>query len=135
MSPEALAERQFGTESWLAWVADPSTIVHAAVDGRRVVGFSAVGPELDGDDPGVGQLYSIYLLAEWWGQGVGHRLHAEAVTALVAAGFAGAVVWVLDSNARAIAFYEREGWRFDGQARTEQLGHDQLSELRLSRTW
>ena len=90
-------------------MADPSTVVHVAVDDRRVVGFAAVGPELAGDDPGFGQLYSIYLLAELVGHGVGHRLHTHCMSALVAAGFAGAIVWVLDTNARAIAFYERGG--------------------------
>lgn len=35
---------------------------------------------------------------------------------------AAAYVWVLDGNARAIAFYERQRFRFDGQNKVEAVG-------------
>lgn len=135
VAPAALAERVIEPDTWLSWLteSDPRSAVFVAVDGSRVVGFAAVGPELRGGPSEVGQLYVIYLLAELWGRGVGHRLHAAGLAALVAGGFDSAVLWVLDSNARAIAFYTREGWRFDGHTGVEELGGDQLAELRMRR--
>lgn len=135
IGPAALAARVIEPDTWLSWLteSDPRTAVFVAVDGSRVVGFAAMGPELPGGPPGVGQLYAIYLLAEQWGRGVGHRLHAAGLAALVAGGFDSAVLWVLDSNARAIGFYTREGWRFDGHTRVEDLGAEQLDELRMRR--
>jgi hypothetical protein len=38
----------------------------------------------------------------------------RALAEMAAAGFARALVWVLEGNDRAIAFYEATGWRLDG---------------------
>jgi GNAT superfamily N-acetyltransferase len=129
-----------------AWQVDPRvwtrrlaesgarTTTFVAVAGSQVIGFAGVGPQLTpAGDTRVGQLYTMYLLTLWWGVGLGHRLHTVALDALTSAGFAHAVLWVLAGNTRAMAFYEREGWRFDGESRTEQMGDEPLSELRMSR--
>jgi hypothetical protein len=42
----------------------------------------------------------------------------RAVEELRAAGFAGATLWVLQSNARARRFYGVAGWQTDGGRRT-----------------
>ena len=39
-----------------------------------------------------------------------------------AIGTAAAYLWVLDGNDRAIGFYERQGFRFDGSSKTEPVG-------------
>ena len=41
-----------------------------------------------------------------------------------------AYLWVLDGNPRAIDFYERQGFRFDGTRKTEPVG----VERRMVRT-
>ena len=84
------------------------------------------------DDPGAGHLFALYLLAARWGSGLGHRLHGAGLDVLRSTGFRHAVLWVLESNARAVAFYEREGWRFDGQSQLERFGSESLTELRMS---
>ncbi len=43
----------------------------------------------------------------------------EARRRLLEAGITEAVLWVLDGNDRAAAFYEREGWKPDGATRQE----------------
>ena len=58
----------------------------------------------------MGQLYAIYVFASYWGSGVGYRLHRVAVQDLRVAGFSEARLFVLPGNARAISFYERQGW-------------------------
>jgi hypothetical protein len=48
--------------------------------------------------------------------GVGHALCEAAL------GPDPAYVWVLDGNERAIRFYERQGFRFDGTTKPEDVG-------------
>jgi GNAT superfamily N-acetyltransferase len=62
------------------------------------------------------QLYALYVRAAWWGTGVGHALFASAV------GDRSAYLWVLEGNDRAIRFYERQGFRFDGAGNDEPEG-------------
>ena len=72
----------------------------------KVVGMAAVGPCRDDDRPGETELYALYVLPDQWGSGVGQALWqaAQPFTSL----------WVLTDNARARAFYERNGFRPDG---------------------
>jgi GNAT superfamily N-acetyltransferase len=72
----------------------------------RAVGMATVGPCRDEDRPGQTELYALYVLPERWGSGVGQALWEVALpfTSL----------WVLTANARARAFYERNGFRPDG---------------------
>lgn len=68
----------------------------------------------DADQDGPGQVRSLYVDPSVAGRGLGSVLLRAAVDALVADGFAEAVLWVVEGNARARAFYERWGWRPDG---------------------
>ena len=92
--------------------------------GPNIVGFALAGArpaeEREGDST-FGQVYAIYVLAEAWGSGVGYRLHQATVSALVDAGFAAAVLWVLAGNQRAIDFYRRQGWVDDSEQRQEEM--------------
>lgn len=53
-----------------------------------------------------------------------------AVDSLRALGMRGAILWVLESNARARRFYERAGWRPDGGTKIESRGEIELHEVR-----
>lgn len=88
--------------------------VIVAKDGERVVGFAKVGPCGDSDMPEAGEVYQLYVLAEWWGRGVGYRLMREAKRTLSGDGFDVVALWVLEGNGRAISFYERQGFVADG---------------------
>ena len=72
------------------------------------LGFAAIDPPW---------LSGLYVRPEAWGTGVAARLHDRAVDALRAAGVGRARLWVLEGNARARRFYERRGWRLDGETR------------------
>jgi GNAT superfamily N-acetyltransferase len=72
------------------------------------VGFVVVSP---------GWLRNIFVVPGEWRRGAGSALHDEAVELLRAAG-AGAHLWVLEQNEQARAFYERRGWRHDGERRS-----------------
>lgn len=77
----------------------------------RLLGFSSAGPARDTGIDIPLELWSIYILAEAYGQGVGQGLLEHAV------GNAPAYVWVLEDNARAQAFYRRNGFIEDGASK------------------
>jgi GNAT superfamily N-acetyltransferase len=101
--------------------------------GGEVVGFANVGPCRDPEPAGAGEVYAIYLLAEWWGRGAGRDLMAAALDALVGCGFAEATLWVLDANFRARRFYEAGGWAVDGSSRVEEGFGFPIAEVRYRR--
>jgi ribosomal protein S18 acetylase RimI-like enzyme len=112
----------------------PRTGVLVAQEADQVVGFAGFSPVRDPDlDPAtVGELTTIYLLPQAWGQGHGRELMAAALAALRQAGYREAVLWVLDSNDRARRFYLAAGWRADGGAKQVDLDGTgfPLSEVR-----
>ena len=103
-----------------------------AVQGQRIVGFAnagdAVGPDAEHGFPPARplHLFSIYLLAVAHGGGAGQALHDAVV------GTEPAQLWVLRGNARAIAFYKRNGFAFDGIEYTDPADPN-LVELRMAR--
>jgi RimJ/RimL family protein N-acetyltransferase len=52
-----------------------------------------------------------------WGTGVAQALHAAALAALREQGATTASLWCLVENVRARRFYERQGWRLNGEER------------------
>ncbi len=90
-----------------------------AKDGENVVGFAGFGECRNDDLPDAGEVFAIYVLAAYYGQGVGYRLMREALKQLSA--YARVAVWVFKDNRRAIRFYERCGYRFDGREEVLQL--------------
>ena len=97
----------------------PHTIV--AVMGGGVVGFATTGPSRDADAGGLGELMALYVDPARWGTGTGRALIAAARDRLARIGFRAAALWVLAGNARAEAFYRRDGWIPDGAERDEEL--------------
>ncbi|MBE6658012.1 MAG: GNAT family N-acetyltransferase [Ruminococcaceae bacterium] len=70
--------------------------------------------------PNTGEVYAIYVLAAYHGQGIGYRLMTAAMEQLSA--YDRIALWVLRGNERAIRFYERVGFSFDGTVLPVMLG-------------
>ncbi len=96
-------------------------------------GFASTGPARD-EDVGkqTGELYALYLRAARQGAGLGRRLHDRALARLVARGFADAVLWTIELNAPARAFYEAAGWVFDDRVSPDPMQWG-LDEVRYRR--
>jgi ribosomal protein S18 acetylase RimI-like enzyme len=105
---------------------DPTRAVLVAEDDDgRVVGFVAVGGEMDVADATRGQVYALNVDPDRWGHGVGRALLAAGCDHLRAVGFTTAVLWVHPDNARACRFYRASGWYADGtERRHDALGVD-----------
>jgi len=123
---ERLAKLDVGTRAanWRRWLEEPQphwSVFVAEDDESSVVAFGWVGESREAADEG--ELYAIYALPEAWGSGAGLAVMEASLASLREAGFAGAILWVLEDNPRARRFYEREGWRVDGARREgEHLG-------------
>ena len=98
-----------------------------AKDGERVIGFVVVGRSCE-SDCAVGEIYAIYTLRSYYGRGVGFCLMNAALERL--SSYRKVVLWVLRDNSRAIDFYLRYGFRFEGAEREIDLG-GAVSEVRM----
>jgi ribosomal protein S18 acetylase RimI-like enzyme len=97
-----------------------STTLVAEEDG--VLGMAVYGPARDGED--AVELYALYVDPDCWRSGVG--------TALLAACEGVTVLWVLEDNERAQAFYRGEGFVADGGRKELDLDGP-VGELRMRR--
>ena len=102
-----------------------------AMDQLGCAGFASTGPGRDAPE-GVGELYAIYVAHRVVGTGLARALLARAVDELRTLGDHRAFLWVLEQNPRARRFYEREGWRADGSAKSDVIGGALVTELRYS---
>lgn len=119
------------TEIWNRILRQTRGRVLVVEDDGVVVGFCAVGPSIEED---WGEVYAIYLDPEFWGKGVGRDLLAAGERALSDDGYWHALLWVLDGNTRARAFYERQGWALGKPIRIENIGGADVNEVRYEKS-
>lgn len=94
---------RLGTPTWVA------------VEESSIVGFAQAAPGRDQDHPGL-ELMSLYTLDAVHGTGVGRNLLTAAV------GDSPAYLWVFEGNDRAVRFYRKHGFVFDGTRRQDRYG-------------
>ena len=98
-----------------------------AMDGKKVVGFISYGNYRD-ETIQAGEIIALYVLKDYYGKGVSEQLIHAAFVALNQ--FSEIYLWVLKENKRAIAFYQKMGFTFDGQEKILKLGKP-VKELRM----
>lgn len=91
-----------------------------AKDGERVVGFVGYRTCRDDGLADYGEVFALYVLADYCGRRIGYALMNAALEKLPVS--QKVAVWVLKGNERAIRFYERYGFRFDGAEQEIMLG-------------
>ncbi|WP_435132988.1 GNAT family N-acetyltransferase [Actinacidiphila sp. bgisy144] len=85
-------------------------IVLCATRQDHLVGFAVLGARFDGDE-----LFHFHIDPEVWRTGTGTALHQACVAEWQAAGIGLARLQVFAPNARARAFYVKQGWEEDGR--------------------
>jgi GNAT superfamily N-acetyltransferase len=95
-------------QRWREALADPGTTVLVAEERGAAVGVAGCRPEW---------LEGLYVEPAYWSRGLGRRLHDEVLDRLRRAGSARCHLWVLEHNDRARRFYERLGWKENGETR------------------
>lgn len=102
------------------------------IDGTPV-GTASLHPTRDADLPDAGEFSFFYLLPACWRSGYGARLLAHVEREAKTHGFSRLCCWTLAENARAIAFYEKNGYRPDGARQTVTIGKP-LEVIRFVKT-
>lgn len=95
---------------------------------NKIIGFVGYGEHRDDALTNCGEVFAIYVLADYHGQKVGYTLMNAALEKLSA--YDKIAVWVLKGNEKAIRFYEKFGFRFDGRSQEIMLGAPN-TELRM----
>lgn len=102
---------------------EPFRAAVAESDGA-VVGIALAGPPTEPEIEWDTQLYVLYLLDAFQGNGAGRGLMEAVLPASASAG-----LWVADPNPRAQVFYAKRGFIPDGGAKLD----DGVSEIRMVR--
>ncbi len=93
----------------LAFSWPENTLV--AKEDDRVIGFVCYGDRGE-EAPNVGEIFALYVLADYYGKGVGLCLMNAGLEQIKR--FSQVCLWVLKGNGRAIRFYEKCGFQPDG---------------------
>jgi GNAT superfamily N-acetyltransferase len=95
-------------------VGDAFTYI-AEIDGSFAGYCYVAAPSREADlGPDAAELVAMYVDPNHWRQGVGNALMLVALERLAGLPYEEAILWTFRENERAIAFYERHGWRPDG---------------------
>lgn len=114
-------------QKWAGIIAGGEEVL-VAEDAGGIVAWASGGPGRDDDAPVDRELEGIYSPARVHGSGVGQLL-LDAVIA-----DSPAYLWVLDGNARAEAFYRRNGFRRDGAEREHAVAGIPRTTVRMVRS-
>lgn len=102
--------------------------IYVAEDGGRVIGFVGYGGCSNSTMEDCGEVYALYILREYYGKKIGYALMQTALERL--GENKRVVLWVLKGNERAIRFYEKCGFVFDGAEKKINLCGEN-TELRM----
>lgn len=86
----------------------------------------------EGSPASRGEVWGIYLNPKFWRRGIGAALINWAIEELRKLGYTSVALWVLEENARARAFYEKQGFVPDGARKEITIGK-KLWEIRYVR--
>lgn len=76
-----------------------------------------------------GEIVSIYFLPDETGKGYGKQLLKKCMEELNRFGFEKILLWVLEDNTNARAFYEKNGMHCSSEFREDQIGGKKLREV------
>jgi len=126
----AAMDAESQVKGWQESLQSSEVIALVAEDAAGMFGFVCGGKtreEIGGYDA---ELYAIYLLKDRQRRGAGRQLACTLAEALRGRGFKSMVVWVLEENRPAVAFYKGLGAVQVSQKRIEIGGAD-LSDVCL----
>lgn len=99
-----------GSQWWANAIRRAATVLVVEIGGK-VAGYTTVGRNRARELAQEGEIYELYLRPEYQGIGLGSRLFDAARAKLKSHGLKGLVVWALEENANALAFYVGAGGR------------------------
>lgn len=128
MNPDFLSKHTLERCIHIAKTYPERTIV--AVYDHHIVGFAAYLSSCDSKDDR-GEVMAIYVLKDYQKLGIGKALMDECINRLHAHDEVS--VWVLHNNLAAITWYEKYGFKQDGNKKSVKVMEDySLDEVRMS---
>ncbi len=112
------------------WMQSYSLAAQLVCDGEKPVGCVGYGCSRDKDLPLYGEVFTIYLLPEYIGQGYGRALLSSAAQDFSRLGYLDILLWVFEDNMRARHFYERNGFVQDEAKKSVDYMGKKLTEVR-----
>ena len=119
---------------WHKWLANRRPKHHATVavgDDGEIVGFASCGGVRGGNQAGgkgqVGEIFTLYVLPDFQGLGLGRGLVTRSFAALAGDACDSAIIWVLEANPSRF-FYEAMGGR-KVSVRQENFAGTMVAEL------
>ncbi len=121
---------------WQEWIDVPESGAALAVnDDGSAAGFVSYG-KLKTPPPGSSpirplyssEIYGLYLLPDYYRQGIGTMLIKHAAAQLMALRHKSMCLWVLEKNSRAVPFYKKMGGERCGKHMIE-LGQTKVKEI------
>ncbi len=109
--------------------------VHVALHGERIVGFVGFDRSRDeGSKQTMGEIWAIYVHADFVGLGVGLSLWDAAREGLQEEGCTDVSIWLPLANERAMQFFNMAGFKREmPSAKTVSIGGVKIEEIRLKR--
>jgi ribosomal protein S18 acetylase RimI-like enzyme len=105
----SMIERR-GSDWWANAIRRAATVLVVEIGGK-IAGYTTLGRNRARELRQQGEIYELYLRPEYQGIGLGSRLFAAARAQLADNGLKGMVVWALEDNQNALAFYAGAGGR------------------------
>ena len=99
-----------GADWWANAIRRAATVLVIEIGGR-IAGYATIGKNRAKELNQQGEIYELYLRPEYQGIGLGSRLFKAARQKLADHGLKGMVVWALEDNDNALAFYAGAGGR------------------------
>lgn len=97
----------------------------------KLVGIVDFGASRDNPDSACGEIRSLYVLPDFWRQGIGKELFCAAKERLAQNGYHSIMLWTLADNLRANLFYRKMGMT-RGVERIISIGGRNLREVQYS---
>lgn len=99
-----------GPKWWANAIRRSATVLVIEIGGD-IAGYATLGRNRARELDQQGEIYELYLRPEYQGIGLGRRLFEAARDTLARHGLKGLVVWALEDNGGALAFYAGAGGR------------------------
>lgn len=106
---------------WMSEIRSGSSHAEVAVDDQEIVGVVlASGPP--GGSRDLPEIMMLYVVPEYWGGVAARQLLAVGTRWIAQEGWSASRLRVVEAQARARRFYEREGWRLDAEVAAAHNG-------------
>ncbi len=121
----SIENRQKQWQSFFDNLGQNPNFLYLAILDEKIIGFVSFGHRRDIKFHNSGEIYAIYILRDFQGQGIGKSLFETAKKILAESGYSNFYLWVLNTNTKTIDIYKKLG----GQVREDIFIEDKIGDM------